>query len=323
MMMKFYRQLRKRIEEDGFGQVIPFFVEKWMCNVVRGFYYYIKKQSYDCDGGMVVLPVNDYVMEIDPEGSGIDYDLFVFGKREVRSTDYLKTLLRPGMTVLEVGANIGYYALLEAQRVERVVAVEPVHSNIMRLRQNMVLNNVDNIDVFECAAGREPGRLPLYVNESKCNLCSVHPVDGNILSDDMVPVYTVPDILRIADCYGKVDIIRMDIEGYEFEVVMGMRDYLEEYGPLLFIELHTNKMGHNKTLSFLRILQSLNYEVLFISQDTDAIPLFSYREYRHLFNPRYQMDFSDYTISDLIDDDDVINGYYTRLLVFFAKRGDL
>jgi len=71
---------------------------------------------------------------------GIGKELVCYREHEPTATALLKTFLREGMTILDIGANIGYYALLEARSVGpsgRVVAVEPEPRNAALLRRNV------------------------------------------------------------------------------------------------------------------------------------------------------------------------------------------
>ena len=88
------------------------------------------------------------------------------GVHEPHSTRQFREELKPGMVLLEIGANIGYYTLIAMQHIGQkgsVIALEPSPINRCALSDNLRLNGVDgNVKVYPCAAGRQRGRLPFY-----------------------------------------------------------------------------------------------------------------------------------------------------------------
>ena len=88
----------------------------------------------------------------------------------------LQAILKPGMNVLDIGANIGYYAIMESILVGtsgNVVAIEPMLPNIKMLRKNIELNNVKNIEVVHGAVSSQTGTGQMFVS-SHSNLHTFH-----------------------------------------------------------------------------------------------------------------------------------------------------
>lgn len=102
----------------------------------RNIKYFLTKPS-----GEKIIEVLGSKMIINPDDFGIHRDLFLDRIREPLATAHIQSFLKKNDVVLEVGANIGYYALIEAQICKKVYAVEPVISNINHLRKNIKLNN--------------------------------------------------------------------------------------------------------------------------------------------------------------------------------------
>ena len=100
-----------------------------------------------------------FVLQLD---DWIPYQVFLTGMYavEASATRFFHTLLRPGMVVLDVGANIGYYTLQAAVRVGpggQVHAFEPVAASHARLVQNVRLNELTNLAAVRAAAGSRRG----------------------------------------------------------------------------------------------------------------------------------------------------------------------
>ena len=212
---------------------------------------------------MAVISVHDYRMIVFPREQGIHSELFHYKRREPMSVDFLKYsgLLKKGDVVLDIGANIGYYALLESKLVGEkglVYAVEPVISNFKLLEANIQLNNVRNIQSFQFAFGAEEAESEIYISD-RCNWCTLNKVaiQNRCIGSQKVSVESVDSFLenRVTP-----KLIRMDVEGYEYEILQGMTETLEK-GVMLFMEVHPTTM---KSLDgFFKILKHHGYFVRF------------------------------------------------------------
>ena len=154
-------------------------------------------------------------------------------------TDFLKYsgILRKGDVVLDIGANIGYYALLESMLVGEtglVYAVEPVISNFKQLEKNIQLNNAGNIRSFQFAFGAEKAETEIYISD-KCNWCTLNKeAIRDCVGSQKVSVVPVDSFLEDK---ATPKLIRMDVEGYEYEVLQGMTNTLD--GPYCTLPFRT------------------------------------------------------------------------------------
>src|SRR3989304_7316362 len=99
-----------------------------------------------------VIEVNGYRLSTMPNDPGISSELLFFKTHEPLTTELLKKELKKGMICLDIGANIGYYALLERKIVGsegRVIAVEPSPLNFSFLRKNISQNRFNDIEAFK------------------------------------------------------------------------------------------------------------------------------------------------------------------------------
>lgn len=182
---------------------------------------------------VVAREVQGSTMMLDLSDRGIHRDLYLHGIREPQATRYLQGILQPGWTVVDIGANIGYYALQEARVVQVVIAIEPSPDNYRALVNNVRLNDYKNVLTYRLAVGDKEGVVGLALSHA-CNWNSIAEVGGDI--DVMV---TTLD--RFVDG-GRVDFVRMDVEGYEMKVLRGMEDILRKYRPRMFLEVHRDKL---------------------------------------------------------------------------------
>ncbi len=143
--------------------------------------------------------------------------------------------LRPGMTVVDVGAHIGFYSLLAARRVGptgAVHAVEPGPDNLEVLRRNVALNGLSQVVVHPvAAAGRREMREFHLTGSSDSHGFHAHPLTETVRTL-MVEAAPVDELIP-----GEGDVMKVDVEGAELEALAGMTRLLSGERPLtLFIE---------------------------------------------------------------------------------------
>lgn len=218
------------------------------------------------------------VMFLDPEMRGISQDLLMYGVREELSKELFVEQLhrlmetRAGdITVLEVGANIGYYPLLEALVLgsrANVLAFEPDPRNIRLLRRSIERNEYgDRISAEQTAIGAEDSvelKFNLAEHSNKNHVeCLTDDVSWETVKQITVTQQTVSTILeRESLPPNAVDVIRMDIEGYEANAFRGMADVLEAGHPMvIFIELHPLRMD-DEYFWLLSRLEECGFEIV-------------------------------------------------------------
>jgi FkbM family methyltransferase len=135
--------------------------------------------------------------------------------------------LRPGAVAVDVGANLGYYTVLAGAAVGaegRVVAVEPEPRNAALLEENVRLNGFDDrVEIVAAAAGEAEGSTLLYLGEA--NLGDHRAFDsGDGRKAIEVPIVALDDLPALA---GRVDLVKIDVQGAEAAVLRGARRLIE------------------------------------------------------------------------------------------------
>jgi FkbM family methyltransferase len=144
---------------------------------------------------------------------------------------FTERFLKPGDVVIDVGANIGLYSLLAASRTGsgRVIALEPHPVAADRLRENVALNSLQNVEVLAAAAGAEPGSAQLTANLDTVN----HIVPGGaVVGTIRVPVCTLDSLV---DAGEQVALVKLDAEGFESAVLAGAGELLRERAVMAWI----------------------------------------------------------------------------------------
>jgi FkbM family methyltransferase len=206
------------------------------------------------DGGnlsLVQKKILDFKMCLDTKDEGISKELIEHGIRERFSVDYITKILRPDMNVLEIGANIGFYSLIEAPIVKHIYAIEPVKYNFNLLKKNIELNKLKNIDTYKCAIGALTGLNKIYTSK-RCNWATIvderhRTPDYQARWDRFKKGYEVVDIYKLDDftdrnAISKIDFIRMDVEGAEVDIVAGGLETIRrmKQDSWLVMEIHSS-----------------------------------------------------------------------------------
>jgi FkbM family methyltransferase len=168
--------------------------------------------------------------------------VYYFGVWEPHLTEWLQSRLSPGDVFLDVGANIGYFALLASGIVGRrgsVVAVEASQSIFAALRANLARNRAANVRAVNAVAAGQAGTRTVYIGPaSHTGLTTVDPGAGWLAESD-TEAAPLPEIVG-ESTWSRVRLVKIDVEGMEDEVVAGMAGALERTRPELelVIELH-------------------------------------------------------------------------------------
>jgi FkbM family methyltransferase len=214
-----------------------------------------------------IVEVNKSKMLLYPKKGAIHRELFLYKKREPICTDYLmrSTVLKEGDFVLDIGANIGYYVLVESQLIGKsgkIYAVEPVHSNFELLKKNIELNNLKTASAFQFAFGDQNTTSKIYVSD-RSNWCAMNKaaVSGTIIGEEEVSVKTVDTFFKDK---APPNFVRMDVEGYEYQIIKGMTKTLKGDVKIL-AELHPLRsyLEPEKMQELFDILEQYGFRVRF------------------------------------------------------------
>jgi FkbM family methyltransferase len=169
----------------------------------------------------------------------------------------LQSVVAPGSTVIDVGANIGFFTLRFGRWVGpegRVIAIEPERRNMASLRRRVRgarLNGV--VECVQAAAADRAGEVRLAVNPA-------HPGDHRIAADgERVPAVTIDDLT--AGDPRKVALIKVDVQGAEMLVLAGGRHVLETHRPALFVEVDDGALTQfgSSSVELIEKLAALGY----------------------------------------------------------------
>lgn len=241
-------------------------------NIMRGGLVRLTKAGILKDP-LPIAEVHGSKMHLNIVEPGIASVLYVFRTREELEVELVKKEVKEGMTVLDVGANIGYYALLEAKLVGKtgkVYAIEPYPRNFEVFKKNISLNGYEDIiEPFPYAASSENGKSRLFLGEA----ANLHTLSDSAKSDSYIDVDTV----KLDDfIIGKrePDFVRMDIEGYECQVLDGLGKYLSstKKDVKILFEAHPFAYKHGNIQNLLEKLEQWSFYPKYVISAAVPVP---------------------------------------------------
>lgn len=169
-------------------------------------------------------------------------DLFFKGQFEPCEFHYLDQVLKPGMTFVDVGANLGLYSLFASKKVGpqgSVLALEASAREFSKLQKNILLNRATNVRALRCAAADAVGVAQMKIADE---VHAGHNTLGEFIWNTALDaVETVDscalDQIVFTERLHRLDVIKMDIEGSELAALRGARNTLLRWHPDLLIEV--------------------------------------------------------------------------------------
>lgn len=203
---------------------------------------------------------------------------------EQQETAFFLEYIQPGHVVVDIGANIGYHTVLAAHRVKasgRVIAVEPDPMNTAILRRNLDLTPYPHrIKIVRAAAGEHNGEGLLYrapFNLGDHRMFDVTGADMDV-DNGLIRGSLLVKILRMDDLLAdeqRIDIIKLDTQGFEVPILRGMLATIERHHPLIALEFWpwgVSRAGYD-VMEVWHILLRLGYRFYRIETYPNALPL--------------------------------------------------
>ncbi len=186
---------------------------------------------------------------VDADARGLAPKLLLLGSYEPHLTHLFERLVTPGMTVLDIGANIGYYTAIASERVGpngRVIAFEPDPQNFDLLARNAASMLPAHIEVHDWALSDHAGAATLfrdYRSSSRSTL--VQPAIRKPGGELEVRLHTLD--AWFAATGASADLIKIDTEGSEGRIIRGGRQLIERCHPIIVMELWPFALRANGT----------------------------------------------------------------------------
>lgn len=210
------------------------------------------------------------------KSGAVSLDLARRGIFEKTITNYVKSSVKEGQFVIDVGANIGYYSVLLSGLVGsdgKVFAFEPEKSNFTILKKNLLVNKIKNVTAENVAVSNKSGKTKLYISKIAGQHKIYHP-KSEILRIDDTNMITIDDYLQNNNIDArKISLVKIDVEGVEYAVIEGMKSILSndtitiilEFSPKLMLEF-----GKDPT-ELIKMLIQYGFEIFLVNEKNNKI----------------------------------------------------
>jgi FkbM family methyltransferase len=182
-------------------------------------------------------------------GTDIARLVFLAGEIDPNEFSFLADVLKPGMCVVDVGANEGLFTLFFRKRVGpggRVIALEPSERELIHLKRNLRINRFLDVDVVPLAVGDHVGRARLSLAEAGHaghNALGTPAAPWVSVVDQVEVEVSTLDTLSDARNWPRIDLIKMDIEGSELRALRGADRLLARDRPVLLLEAEQESLS--------------------------------------------------------------------------------
>jgi FkbM family methyltransferase len=179
----------------------------------RAFKEFLAERAGPVDARLFGLDIRFY-----PHDNASDAKAAVCGKSfNAAELGWITKALRPGTLFVDIGANMGFFSLYAAKAGARVIAIEPNPALVLRLRANLARSGFDDAIIYECAVGEAAAESRVLMFGK--DLGGGHIATGGAPAGQNVPIRPLLDLMNEARI-GAIDILKIDIEGYEDRALM-------------------------------------------------------------------------------------------------------
>jgi len=190
--------------------------------------------------GRVLTRNEDLTIYVNADDDVMAPEMLAYGVHEPDETELFKTLVKPSMVVVDIGANIGYYSLIAAKLVDevgKVYAFEPEPNNYKLLLANIAANCLSNVVPIQKAVSNKVGTMRLFLDKGNwgAHTLSADNIETELRGTIEVETTTLDAFFK-NEMSTAVDIIKMDVQGAEGLVLEGAVEILRQNNVKILME---------------------------------------------------------------------------------------
>jgi len=222
------------------------------------------------------VELEGFELALDTADVAVSNDMIVRSTYETHLTAFMKDHVQPGMTVVDVGANVGYFSMLCSAIVGeegRVLAFEPNTENARLFLLSVFKNKTSNIELHPIALAPHRGKAVFTPHQGSNGGLITSDLEQAVMNPNcqIVPTARLDDMVE-----GRVDFIKLDVEGAEGLVMAGAQRILENYRPIVTSEYSPEMLGRISGVGpadYLRQFTRLGYTVQVLGRSGEAAPV--------------------------------------------------
>lgn len=201
----------------------------------------------------------------------IEHFILTHGDYEDEIYKLINISLKPGFVAFDIGANIGIQSIRMSSCVGpagKVFSFEPINYLQSKFRQNVTLNNCENITLFPLALSDNEATLTVNIDHQVWNQGTFSLGGKNTAGEPQEIIVKIADNFEQIKTIERLDLVKIDVEGFEFHVLRGLKHTLIKHKPRVIFEYNRNYWDKTdqKLADCLSFLKELNYMIYRITE---------------------------------------------------------
>ena len=217
----------------------------------------------------------------------VGIQLLVSGRFEAQALAQCARFIRPDGVIIDVGANIGVHSLHYASYAPRgaVISLEPARATFALLQRNV--RELANVIPLNVALADSSGVRRFLMAADDAHSGFKDTGRKKILREESVASFTGDDLLTPLLAGRRVDLVKIDVEGFETQVLVGMKQFLLTHRPVIFCEVFGGRGSNPDPAATVRLVKSFGYDAQVLKADQlQSADVHDDRFYHYFFIPR-------------------------------------
>jgi len=219
--------------------------------------------------------------------------------------------------IIDVGANFGYHTLLFSKEVEQsVFAFEPQLQNYSLLEKNIEHNSIKNIKPFNTACGNSNCEIRMPITTDTKNYHNMGDFTPNIMKNNSTS-HSITQSVRLDDMdFPQIDLIKIDVQGWEKKVLSGCSNLLKKYKPTLIVEFEHFQLSKTVTTceELFKYIRENNYHIFYLDYQYPADHVCVHNDNLEEFRSKFKTYIVDHTIDNNLNHN-IHHGVNEKLVV--------
>ncbi len=231
---------------------------------------YIEGMSKFTNAGFYDFSLDDTQFKIflDPENGCVDANIFLEGSFEPGILRFIKSELTKDDIFYDIGANISQHSLYTSFHCGQVYAFEPILDLYEQSKKSIEINNIKNIEIFNFGLGNENSQVQIYSNKENMGGSSIL-ISENRKKGKKIEIKKLDEVFEVYKIQAP-NFVKIDVEGYEHEVLLGAKDLFTKFKPKIIIEftpLFYNKIDKDLSQKIYNLFLEMGYKIYDIGLD--------------------------------------------------------
>ena len=231
------------------------------------------KTKYYLSQKKLVVNLDNYLIRFHNDGDDQEL-LYLANWTKYFNEEYpiLNKLINSGDVVVDIGANLGFFSMMLSKLVGekgKVLSFEPSISIYNKLIENLKLNSITNVNPENCGLGQNDEILTLKRNKKYSGMSTLVLEQDNEIIEEQVKITSLDKYFYDKEI--KINLIKIDTEGFEPEVLIDAKKIINSYKPAIYIELGGGKFLKSSEKA-IKILNDYGYKLPIKENDLESIP---------------------------------------------------